>query len=202
MAATSHGEEPGGAAPAPAPPSAAPARRRRNTTGLKGVRMRKWGRWVSEIRIPKSRSRIWLGSYDAPEKAARAYDAALYCLRGPRANFNYVADRRPEFPGGMPARLTRSEIKALAATFASAAGAEPTNINARIDHEEAATTTPSPTSSTTTASPEPAPAAGQANSFLGAEFSGAQESQDTYLHENFLLEDQIMSGNNSIWDVL
>ncbi|KAL6633423.1 hypothetical protein ACP70R_026094 [Stipagrostis hirtigluma subsp. patula] len=48
----------------------------------KGVRRRKWGKWVSEIRLPNSRERIWLGSYDAPEKAARAFDAAFVCLRG------------------------------------------------------------------------------------------------------------------------
>ncbi|CAL5204925.1 unnamed protein product [Lathyrus oleraceus] len=55
----------------------------------RGVRKRKWGKWVSEIRLPNSRERIWLGSYDSPEKAARAFDAALYCLRGRRASFNF-----------------------------------------------------------------------------------------------------------------
>ncbi|CAD6249244.1 unnamed protein product [Miscanthus lutarioriparius] len=49
---------------------------------FKGVRKRKWGKWVSEIRLPNSRERIWLGSYDAPDKAARAFDAAFVCLRG------------------------------------------------------------------------------------------------------------------------
>ncbi|KAG1332027.1 hypothetical protein COCNU_02G019950 [Cocos nucifera] len=29
--------------------------------------------------------RIWLGSYSSPEKVARTYDAAVYCLRGDRA---------------------------------------------------------------------------------------------------------------------
>ncbi|KAJ1258433.1 hypothetical protein BS78_10G074500 [Paspalum vaginatum] len=48
----------------------------------KGVRRRKWGSWASEIRLPNSRERIWLGSYDTPEKAARAFDAASVCLRG------------------------------------------------------------------------------------------------------------------------
>jgi hypothetical protein len=55
---------------------------REESKKYKGVRLRKWGKWVSEIRLPNSRERIWLGSYDAPEKAARAFDAASVCLRG------------------------------------------------------------------------------------------------------------------------
>ncbi|GLJ17176.1 hypothetical protein SUGI_0297390 [Cryptomeria japonica] len=56
---------------------------------FKGVRKRKWGKYVAEIRSGK-RSRISLGSYFTPEAAARAYDAALLCLRGPHASsFNF-----------------------------------------------------------------------------------------------------------------
>ncbi|XP_031096259.1 ethylene-responsive transcription factor ERF017-like [Ipomoea triloba] len=78
----------------------------------KGVRKRKWGKWVSEIRLPNSRERIWLGSYNAPEKAARAFDVAQYCLRGPTARFNFPDDP-PDVPGGK--WLSPAEIQDVAA---------------------------------------------------------------------------------------
>ncbi|KAF3486106.1 hypothetical protein F2Q69_00054778 [Brassica cretica] len=55
----------------------------------KGVRMRSWGSWVSEIRAPNQKTRLWLGSYSTAEVAARAYDVALLCLKGPQANLNF-----------------------------------------------------------------------------------------------------------------
>lgn len=49
----------------------------------KGVRRRQWGKWVSEIRVPGSKDRLWLGSYTTPEAAAVAHDTAVFFLRGP-----------------------------------------------------------------------------------------------------------------------
>lgn len=52
------------------------AKRRPSASPYKGVRQRKWGKWASEIRDPFNRgARIWLGTYDTPEEAAKAYEA-------------------------------------------------------------------------------------------------------------------------------
>ncbi|CAL1409878.1 unnamed protein product [Linum trigynum] len=63
----------------------------------KGVRRRKWGKWVSEIRVPGSQERIWLGTYSSPEAAAVAHDIASYCLRGgsSRKGFNFPVTSLP-----------------------------------------------------------------------------------------------------------
>jgi len=83
---------------------------------FKGIRMRKWGKWVSEIRMPHSTCRIWLGSYDTPERAARAYDFAAYCLRGSKAKLNFPLSL-PEIP--CASALSPPQIQATAAKFAT-----------------------------------------------------------------------------------
>ncbi|CAN1136264.1 Ethylene-responsive transcription factor ERF017 [Linum perenne] len=84
---------------------------------FKGVRKRKWGKWVSEIRLPNSRERIWLGSYDSPEKAARAFDAALFCLRGPTAKLNFPDNPPDHIPPATS--LSREQIQEAAVRFAN-----------------------------------------------------------------------------------
>ncbi|XP_054779606.1 ethylene-responsive transcription factor ERN1-like [Prosopis cineraria] len=56
-----------------------------------GVRQRPSGRWVAEIKDSSQHVRLWLGTYDTPEEAARAYDEAARTLRGENARTNFAS---------------------------------------------------------------------------------------------------------------
>ncbi|KAF3788020.1 Dehydration-responsive element-binding protein 3 [Nymphaea thermarum] len=83
---------------------------------FRGVRRRSWGTYVSEIREPRKKTRIWLGSFTTAEMAARAYDTAAYHLKGSSAILNF-----PEMACSLPRPLSssRRDIQLAAAKAAA-----------------------------------------------------------------------------------
>ncbi|MQL97210.1 hypothetical protein Taro_029902 [Colocasia esculenta] len=119
----------------------------------RGVRERNGGKWVCEVREPSNKARIWLGTYVAPEMAARAHDVAALALRGKAAPLNF-----PDSAWLLPraASASAEDIRCAAARAADM-------FRPRTAADAATAPSPAAASTRRVAVPKEAPAAAKGN---------------------------------------
>lgn len=130
-----------------------------NKSKFVGVRQRPSGKWVAEIKDTTKKIRMWLGTFETAEEAARAYDEAACLLRGSNTRTNFAT---PVF--------TNSHISLKIRNL----------LNHKRSLKQSSPSTTTSTGSNTTAPIKPSTIVCDNNSSLGS----SNSSNDSFLSNN------------------
>jgi hypothetical protein len=100
-----------------------------------GVRQRPSGRWVAEIKDTTQKIRLWLGTFDTAEDAARAYDEAAWLLRGANTRTNFVPSPNQE-SSALPSKAARLLQLRRSAAAKNGNSPAPSNNNSSVSSQD------------------------------------------------------------------
>ena len=101
------------------------------------MRQRPSGRWVAEIKDTIHKIRVWLGTCDTAEEAARAYDEAACLLRGSNTHTNFwPCSQTPHLRPALPSEITNLLLLRLQARHIASASRAGTSLPISLPEQE------------------------------------------------------------------